>query len=239
MLRWIAAQWSGSASRGLLGGHRAPIAALGHVTVVAEAGHQRRVGLGGDADVDAGPRRRAGEGVAGKRRGDDVERVPRVAAMGGGVAERADHVLELDDRARPAVGHDQRQRVGLGGAGVDEVEVDVTAAVGVDRGRELRPAVQCRFRRPPVVPVQPVCAQALNGGELGAVVPPRAGDLVRPAGAPQAVAEILQHLIRHVDRERRELQPHRGRRLARRRRPAPTEVSEPSGCWLGRCGRVF
>ncbi len=53
----------------------------------------------------------AGEAVAGEGGDHQVEGVGRVAAVGRRVGQRADHVEELDDRARPAVGEDQRQRV--------------------------------------------------------------------------------------------------------------------------------
>ena len=40
-----------------------------------------------------------------------MERILGAAAVRGRVGERADGLEQLDDRARPAVGHDQRQRV--------------------------------------------------------------------------------------------------------------------------------
>jgi hypothetical protein len=40
-----------------------------------------------------------------------VERVRRVAAVRDRVGQRADDVEELDDRARPAVGEDQREGI--------------------------------------------------------------------------------------------------------------------------------
>jgi len=64
----------------------------------------------------AGPaefRRLAGQAVAGQGRHDEVEGVLGTAAVRGGVGERVDGVDELDHRARPAVGHDQRKRAGV------------------------------------------------------------------------------------------------------------------------------
>ena len=67
------------------------------------------------------------------------------------VDERLDHLVELDDRAGPAVGDHQRHRVGVRRALVDEVDVDP-----VDLGDELVEAVERRLARAPVVLVDPV-----------------------------------------------------------------------------------
>jgi hypothetical protein len=73
-----------------------------------------------------------------RQRGDHhIEGVRRAAAVGGRIGERPDDLRLLDDRAGPAVGDDQRQGVGMGGADVEEVEVEA-----VDLGRELRQRVQ-------------------------------------------------------------------------------------------------
>jgi hypothetical protein len=45
-------------------------------------------------------------------RHDEIERVARVPAMGSRVAQWAEDLQELVDRARPAVHQHQRQRVG-------------------------------------------------------------------------------------------------------------------------------
>ena len=94
------------------------------------------------AGVPAELRRLAGEAVAGHRRQHQVERVLGAAAVRGRVGERADGLEQLDDRAGPAVGHDQRQRVLVRRPHVDEVDLDP-----VDLGRELRQRVQPRLAR--------------------------------------------------------------------------------------------
>ena len=101
---------------GCLAAHRvgdggAHVAALGDVAGVAEAVHQLRPGLRDAADVPAELGRLAGEAVAGQGRQHQVERVLGAAAVRGRVGERADGLEQLDDRAGPAVRHDQRQRV--------------------------------------------------------------------------------------------------------------------------------
>src|SRR3712207_135567 len=75
----------------------------------------------------------AGEAVAGQGRQHEVEGVLGTSAVRGRVGERADGLEQLDDRAGPAVGHDQRQRILMPRPDVDEVDLDP-----VDLGRELR-----------------------------------------------------------------------------------------------------
>jgi hypothetical protein len=62
-----------------------------------------------------------------------VERLLGASAVRGRVGERADDIEQLDDRTGPAMRHDQRQRVIVLGAHVDEVDVE-----SVDLGDELR-----------------------------------------------------------------------------------------------------
>ena len=116
-----------------LGGHeRARIAALGAVALIAETLHQLSPGAGHPPCVPARPGQRRREPEAWQRRGDDVECIHGVAAVGDPVDQPADEVDEFDDRAWPAVGDDQRQRRGLGRADVQEVHV-----LPIDVGGEL------------------------------------------------------------------------------------------------------
>ena len=62
-----------------------------------------------------------------------MERVRRAPAMCRGVGERLDDLQLLDDRARPPVGDDQRQRILVLRANMDEVDVQ-----SIDLGDELR-----------------------------------------------------------------------------------------------------
>jgi hypothetical protein len=62
-----------------------------------------------------------------------MERVAGARAMCCGIRERLDDLQLLDDRAGPPVGDDQRQRVLVLGADVNEVDVEP-----VDLGDELR-----------------------------------------------------------------------------------------------------
>ena len=73
----------------------------------------------------------SGEPESGERRDHDVERVIGRTAVGDRVGERTDEPQKIDDRARPAVSEDQRQRVGVRRADVDEVDVDPDDLGGV------------------------------------------------------------------------------------------------------------
>jgi hypothetical protein len=122
---------------GCLAGHRvgdgrAHVAALSHVSGIAEAPHQLRPRGGDTAVVPAELSWLAGESVAGKRWQYDVERIVGACAMSGRIGERTDSVEQFDDRSRPAVRHDERQCVLMRRPHVDEMDVDP-----VDLGHEL------------------------------------------------------------------------------------------------------
>src|SRR6185369_5305577 len=118
----------------------------------------------------------------------DVEGIAGVAAMGSRVGERADDLLELRDRARPAVSDDERERRWAGAPRVDEMDAEPA-----DGGAEVRKPVQTRLGGAPVVAVAPVGDQLPHVGELRSVVPARAGDLVGEARARQALAQIREN----------------------------------------------
>ena len=104
-------------------------------------------------------------------------------------------VEELDDRARPPVRDDQRERVGLGRARVDEVH-----ARAVDLGEEVVERVERRLGSPPVVLVAPVRDELDEIAAVGAVVPPGVGKLLREARAGEAFAEVDEIGFGDVDR---------------------------------------
>ncbi len=163
---------------------------------VAEAPHQGVPGQGHSAGAPAAVAGGAGEGVAGHGGHDDVEGVGRVAAVGPGVGERADHLGELGEGAGPAVGQDQRQGVRLGRPDVQEVHVRA-----VDLGGELRELVQPGLVRPPVVTVAPVRGQALDDLDGHPVRPGLARGVGGPAGAREALAQVVQVTLGDLDAE--------------------------------------
>jgi hypothetical protein len=175
----------------------ADVAALGDVARVAEAVHELVPGVGDAAVLPAEIGRLAGEAVARQGRQHQVERVFGGAAVRGRVGERADGLEQLDDRAGPAVGHDQRQRVLVSRPDVEEVQLDP-----VDRGRELRQRVQAGLALAPVVAVGPVAGERLHGRELDALRPVGDELLRRPARGLDPAPEVGELLLRNLDSER-------------------------------------
>ena len=154
--------------------HGAPVAALRAVgpAVVELLVHQPVPQAGDGARADrAGAAvladRRAGEAVARQRWRDHVEGVERIAAVALGMGERVDDVEELDDRARPAVGDDQRHRprrvLDLGARLADEVQ-----ALRADIDQVVGPAVDRLLAALPVVAMAPVVDQAVEEFGIGA-----------------------------------------------------------------------
>jgi hypothetical protein len=117
--------------------------------------------------------------------------------MGGGVGERADYLEQLDHGAGPAVGDDQRQRVLVLGAGVDEVDLDA-----VDLGRELRQRVQPLFDPPEVVLARPVVGERPERRELNALGAVVDQLLARPARGLDAAPQVVDLLGGDLDLER-------------------------------------
>ena len=186
---------------GCLAAHRvgdggAHVAALGDVAGVAEAAHQLRPRLRHAAGVPADLGRRGGEAVAGQGRQHQVERVLGASAVRGRVGERADRLEQLDDRAGPAVRHDQRQRVLVPRPHVDEVD-----AGAVDLGRELRQRVQPRLAPAPVVVGRPVARQRLQRRQLHALRPICDQLLAGPAHRVDAAPKVGDRFFGHVDLE--------------------------------------
>ena len=169
----------------------------------------------GVRDVDRTPTgagRLAREAVAGHRRNDHVERVLGVAAVCGRVGERADHVQHLDDRPRPAVRDDHRQRVLVRRANVDEVDVEP-----VDLGDEMREGVEPRLEPSEVVLVGPVASELLHRRQLHALRLVCDGLLLGPARRLQAPTQLVDPFLRDFDPERADRRTFNrsGRRLLR------------------------
>ena len=113
-----------------------------------------------------------------------------------GLGERIDDLQLLDRRARPPVRDDQRQRVLVLGANVDEVDVDP-----VDLGDEVREGRKALLELAPVVVRRPVVGQRLDRLELHAL-----GGIHLPVGPLRrldAAAQVLELLLGDVDRELR------------------------------------
>src|SRR3954471_20598097 len=93
-----------------------------------------------------------------------MKRVRLAATVRRGIGERLDDLQLLDDRAGPAVCDDERKRVLMPRADVDEVDVQP-----VDLGQEVRQAVQPGLALAPVVVRPPVAGELLHGRERHAL----------------------------------------------------------------------
>ncbi len=195
---------SGALAAHRVGNAGTHVAALSDVAGIAETSHELGPGACGSAQIPADLHRFAREPVPGEGGQHEMERLLGAPTVCGRVRQRADRVEQLDHRARPAVGHDQWQRVLVRRRDVDEVDV-----YAVDLGDELRQLVQPRLDAPEVVLVQPIAGERLRGGELHALRPVVDQLLARPACRGDTPTQIANLLLRKLGPEG----PDRRRRL--------------------------
>ena len=126
-----------------------------------------------------------------------MEGVGGVAPVGRGVGERPRDLVHLEERPRPPVADDERERVGALALDVDEVDAEP-----VDLGAELRQRVQTPLLLPPVVAVAPVGGQLPHVREIRPHRPARAVDLVRPPRRVEARPQVVENGVVDVNLER-------------------------------------
>ncbi len=126
-----------------------------------------------------------------------MERVRRARAVGRRIGERLDDLQLLDDRARPSVRDDQRQRVLVPGADVDEVNVKP-----VDLGYEIRQGVQFRLALAPVIVRPPVARELLHHRERYALRVVGDRLTLGPPGRVYASAQLGKLRLRKTDLKR-------------------------------------
>ncbi len=90
-----------------------------------------------------------------------MESVGCTRAMGRGIGQWLNDLQRLDDRARPSVGNDERQRVLVFRTNVDEMNIEA-----VDAGDELRQGIEPRLDFAPVVFGGPIARERLDRREL-------------------------------------------------------------------------
>src|ERR1019366_10744586 len=100
-----------------------PVAALRHVPCVAEAMHQRRPRTSDADGVPSRSRRSPGEAVARQRRDHQMESIRCARAMCRGIGKWVDDLQLLDDRARPSVRDNERQRILMSRTNLDEMNI--------------------------------------------------------------------------------------------------------------------
>jgi hypothetical protein len=180
-----------------LRGHRgAPVAALRHVIRVAQLLHQR-VPHRRDALHAAALRDRLVRIAVTRQRGtDDMKGIPCIAAMGRGVGQRADDLLELDDRARPAVRHQQWHGIRVRRAQVDEMH-----GQAVNAAAELWITVEPGLAAPPVVLLRPVVDDLLEVRTRHTLRPVLDGLPFRPARGEKPAPEVFELGVGGMDPE--------------------------------------
>jgi hypothetical protein len=187
----------------------APVAAGRAVAGVTQARHQLRPRRGDAFDGPAAPGRAVGEAVARERRDYQVERV-------GTGRQRPDHLEELDHGPGPPVRQDERERVRVRRADVQEVDAEA-----VEHRPELGQPVEAGLGRAPVVAVGPVPAQLPDVGERRALRPVVDGLRLRPPRAVEPIAQVDEGSLGDVE-------PEGLHRVGHDRHPAP--APDVRGC---------
>lgn len=126
-----------------------------------------------------------------------MESVRCVTTMSGGIGQRFDDLQLLDDRPGPPVRDDERQRVLVLRANVNEVNVEP-----IDLCDELRQSVQLRLDLAPVIIRRPVLRECLARRERHALRLICDGLLVGPPCGRDALAQRLEFGLRELERER-------------------------------------
>src|SRR4029077_9593219 len=120
----------------------------------------------------------------------------RRSPVAGGIAERADDLHELHNRPRPSVRENDRQRVPLRRAHVNEMNANP-----IDLGPVLREGVDASLKAAPVILVAPVGDKRLSLPEGDTLRPVADGFPLRPPRGRQSTLEIFQRGLRYMDLE--------------------------------------
>jgi hypothetical protein len=122
-----------------------------------------------------------------------MEGVRCARAMRCRIGQRIDNFQLLDDRAGPSVRDDERQRIFMLRANVDEVNVQP-----IDLGDELRQGVEPCLDLPPVVFRSPIARERLNGRELYALRCIGDQFAIRPLSCVDAPAQFDKFRFRNI-----------------------------------------
>ena len=166
---------------------RTPVASLRREARVSEALHQHRPGPCDVLRIPAGRGRLPGKPEPGERRDHQMKRVRRARAVRRRIGQRIDDLQLLDDRAGPSVRDDERQRILVLRANVDEMNVQA-----VDLGDEVRQGVQSLLAPAPVVLLRPVARERLHRREPRALRQICDGLLFGPARGQDARTQVIQ-----------------------------------------------
>ena len=117
-----------------------------------------------------------------------------------GIGQEWHEGKQLDERARPAVGQNQRNAVPVSGPLVDEVDVHA-----VQLGAKLSGRVQLALLCLPIEFAGPILKQLPKVLKVGPLLPRSAWCLIRPSRLTNALLEVRQDLWLDVDRERSDM----------------------------------
>ncbi len=177
--------------------HRAAVAAVRAVALVAESAHEFVIRTRDSRHRPAALDDRRAEREAGHRGHDDRERVLGTTAVGDRVDERIDHVEEVDERARVGVQQEQR-----GGALLLRRCVDEVDGLAVDLGEVVRELVHPRLLGAPVEVTLPLLDRGGEPGVGNAEVPVVARSRLRQTRASESLAQVVDLGLGDVDTER-------------------------------------
>src|SRR4029453_4600711 len=152
------------------------ISALSPVAIVTQTTHEAVPQPGDVLIVDARPTGPFGEPVTRKGRDDDVKG-GTVDAVGKWIGQEWHERKQLDERARPAVGQNQRNTVPVSGPLMDEVDVHA-----VELGAEMSGRAQLPLLCLPIEFAGPILKQLPKVVKVSPLLPSSAWCLIRPAG---------------------------------------------------------
>src|SRR5215212_76622 len=126
-----------------------------------------------------------------------MKRVRCARAVRGRIGKWIDDLQLLDDRAGPSVRDDERQRVVMLRANVDEMDVEP-----IDLGDEVLEGVQLLLALAPVVVLRPVARERLHHRELWALRDVVDGFLFWEASGDDARTQVIEIRLGGLDRKR-------------------------------------
>lgn len=116
--------------------------------------------------------------------------------MRGGIDQQRNNIEHLDERARPAVQEQQRDRVRISAGCVHEVDPHVAYARPV-----VLELVESRLLCTPFETVLPIGDKLAQVGCIRPVRPPRPRELIGPPGSRQAFVEVAEDGLGHINGE--------------------------------------
>ena len=126
-----------------------------------------------------------------------MKRVRCALAVRGRIGQGIDDLQLLDDRAGPSVRDDERQRIFMLRANVNEVDVQA-----IDLGDEVLYGLQLLLALAPVVLLRPVARERLHHRELWALRDVVDGLLLWEASGDDARTQVIEIRLGGLDRER-------------------------------------